>query len=140
MMDHERLREALHAFRDGELPEPERREVAAHLDVCAGCRGTLDRWDRLSRMLRPAESTGSGAFARIVMARIAQEEEADVPAGIGWWLRPGFTLALGLAVLLWPDRAVPSTEQLLMSSAPAWALDREVEAEDVLSLVLEEEP
>lgn len=140
-MDHERLKDALFAYRDGELDEAGRREVAAHLAACADCRGALERWELAAKaLLEPPRVEAREAFVGGVMARIAEEErEAEAPSGAGWWLTPGFALALGLAVLLWPQ-AAPSVDQLLLSEAPSWAVDGGLDDDEVLALVIEEAP
>ncbi len=50
-MDHEQIQDKLSLFHDGEVTEPERREVAAHLSRCAECRGRLEQWDRFGSLL-----------------------------------------------------------------------------------------
>lgn len=143
MKDHDRLREALHAFRDGELAEPESREVASHLQACSDCRETLAVWERFANAaLKVPAGLASEAFVGGVMAHIAEEEaEAEAPSGFGWWLAPSCALALGLTVLLWPENAVPSLGQLLLAEAPALTFSQEaVEDDDVLALVLEDAP
>lgn len=140
-MDHERLKDALFAYRDGELDEAGRREVGAHLDACAECRSALERWELAAKaLLKSPRIDAREAFVGGVMARIAEaEREAEAPAGFGWWLTPGFALALGLAVLLWPQ-AAPSVDQLLLSEAPSWAVDDVDDEDELLVSVLEEAP
>ena len=88
-----RVRKLLTAFRDGELPEEDRRAVAGHLAVCEGCRqraaevAKVFAWAALWRDRKP-----SAAFLSRVTARARAPEE---PATGGLPLRlPRLRLAL----------------------------------------------
>jgi predicted anti-sigma-YlaC factor YlaD len=52
-MDHEEARIALMGYLDGELDEPRRRELEAHLDGCDECRRERDRFRSLKEVMDP---------------------------------------------------------------------------------------
>lgn len=120
-MTHEQARESLSAFHDGELPEPERALVEAHLASCGECRAALEDWRRLALVfLKPPQLPPSEAFVRRVMARIGSLER---PAVARPWVLPWLVPALGaglaslfLSVSIAPREPI-STESLLLADA-----------------------
>lgn len=137
-MDHDELKAALSAYRDRELGAEARAQVEKHLGGCPDCRGALGRFDRVAAaLLKAPRVEPKEAFVGGVLARIVEEEAEKAASAPGtlWWLSPGFALALGLAVLLWPD-AAPSTEALLSLGVES----AQAGEGDLLALLSEEEP
>lgn len=134
-MNHERMKEKLQAFRDRELAETEREEMAQHLSFCGECRGTLRRWELFSSaLLRVASPESSEAFTGGVMARLADLEAPGPMARRGFfpdWLLPalGYGFALALMVIAITHREpFVTTETLLMAEIPQnsqWAFSPE---------------
>ncbi|MDE2292232.1 MAG: zf-HC2 domain-containing protein [Elusimicrobia bacterium] len=117
-MDHDELRLRLSAYRDGELAEPERAAVAAHLAACPGCRSEARAWEGLARFLlkdRPAPS--SAAFTARVMAALPA---AEPEPGWAWWA-PAFGLAAAMLAfsLLSPRWQTVTTDSLLLADLSA---------------------
>lgn len=121
-MDHDKIRLALAAFRDGESNETERLAVRGHLEGCPGCRLELSRLENLARLFfKPAprpSARRSEAFASAVMARL---EAAEPAAGSGrplWRQGPWLVsvLGLGLAALFFFALA-PAPESLAPTDA-----------------------
>ncbi|MFH1723996.1 MAG: zf-HC2 domain-containing protein [Elusimicrobiota bacterium] len=153
-MDHAELKEKLHALRDGELPEAERREVEAHIVECSDCRLDHGRWEKVAAaFFRTPEPLTSEAFVARVMEGVEREEtpEFEVPAG-PWdaairWMVPAFAAAsVALILTAWPGRETDiSTETLLLadgaeSTALAWAFQPEPpEPEALLGVSLEDQ-
>ncbi|MBI2387477.1 MAG: zf-HC2 domain-containing protein [Elusimicrobia bacterium] len=76
-MTHEKIRESLSEWLDGELDPAASAAVAAHLDACSACRTEAGRLRRLGAALFeapvPADPRANEAFVARVMARV----EAD---------------------------------------------------------------
>ncbi len=123
-MDHDRLKDRLWLLYDGELGEPERREVLAHLESCPECRETSARWGRIAgALLPPPQVQPSEQFVQRVMARV--EEAQTEPVWIGaWrlrWLMPALGAGLAATLLVFnltssPDAPL-STDGLLLADA-----------------------
>lgn len=98
-MEHQEIRERLLAFRDMELPEGERRDIAFHLETCAECRGVFSRWERAGSALRRTPlPAASEEFVSRVLGRIeAMEEPAEEPVTAGWQLPRWIVMGLGYA-------------------------------------------
>jgi anti-sigma factor RsiW len=120
---HEQIKTNLFALYDGELPETERREAAAHLEGCPACRGEYQRWSAAAALFfRPSQPQASEAFVRRVMARVEAEARPGLLSGLfAWrWLAPAVgagLAALALTVLVPADESPISTETLLLASA-----------------------
>jgi anti-sigma factor RsiW len=120
---HEQTKNKLFAFYDGELPVAERREVAAHLEICPACREEHRRWSAAAALFfRPSQPQASEAFVRRVMARVEAEAHPSPFSGLfAWrWLAPAVgagLAALALTVLVPRDDSPISTETLLLASA-----------------------
>jgi predicted anti-sigma-YlaC factor YlaD len=97
----------LEDYLDGSLDSAGSRKLTDHLKGCVGCSHALETASAASQWLRQAEPTpdpGPG-FARIVMARIRQEENAQGRASfwepfvsLAW--KFATTAALGLVVMV----------------------------------------
>jgi len=132
-MNHEQLKDKLHALHDGEAGPGERAELLAHLASCSSCRSEHERWERLAGAFfraapRPAEGE-TELFAARVMARIRAEprEEATPWAWAGLrWMAPalGFALAAAFLLAMWPapERLAPD-DVLLLTGGEASALE-----------------
>lgn len=68
-MRHSESKE-ISAFADGELAEPERRRVEAHLEVCASCRELLSGITELRARLGAFDHAGSQSDADRALARV----------------------------------------------------------------------
>jgi anti-sigma factor RsiW len=112
---HEEWTDKLSDYLDGELPDQEQREVAAHLAGCADCAGTLDELRAVvvaAQSVRPALppiDLWSGIAARIASAERTQ---------------PGITNRLGVGrrfSFSWPELAAAGVLLALLSG---WATTR----------------
>ncbi len=77
--------ELLPWYLTGTLPEPERRQVAQHLESCTTCRSELDELTQIQRDLATiytSQSVPSSQLARSVMAKV--DEQARPPADQQW--------------------------------------------------------
>jgi len=50
-MDHEKLKELISSYHDGELDEKEKRKVKGHLDQCAECRREFEEMGKLEEVM-----------------------------------------------------------------------------------------
>lgn len=99
-MDHDKMRSALSALRDGELDAPAKKALERHVETCSDCRAQLRAWERVTRafLRRPARPTSAETerCVRAVMARLSAPT-----ASASWWdvlvSSPWLTPALGLA-------------------------------------------
>ena len=118
-MRHEDIIAKLSEYRDAELGAAERREVAAHVERCAGCAALLADWESLAAafLRRPGAPTpvATEAFVARVMSRLPQETE-PLSRLFGRWLAPA--LGVSFAVLALSFRPYPRSE----ASDPAGAL------------------
>ena len=64
------VQERLSAWLDGELALEERREMAAHLEVCADCRRELALLERLDAVLGSLEAPAPARLAEGVLERL----------------------------------------------------------------------
>jgi hypothetical protein len=111
----ETIKPYLVAYRDGELPERERAQVAAHLSTCPACTREEAQLARVSQMLRGMERIApSPDFAATFWRRLEQEdhrvepEEMESPFArwlrdvqewlTGWRLAPALAAAASLLV------------------------------------------
>ena len=136
-MNHEAVKDKLLAFQDAELPEEERREIAAHLGSCEACRGVLKQWELIGAMLAGAVSAEpSRAFVGRVMNRLAALEEAQTARApllpFPRWFLPaiGYAFAFFLMFLAishppearlaasGPRAAAVNTETVLLADIP----------------------
>lgn len=73
----------LPAYHDGELPDPQRAHLEAHLATCSACRAELNALQQLSTVLQTASKTtmpGTTAdFTQAVVARLLPQ-----PARLNW--------------------------------------------------------
>ncbi len=86
-------RERLSAWLDGELEAQERREVAAHLEICPECRGELALLSRLDAALGTLEAPLPPRLPEKVLERLR-------PRRRYWWqsLAMAASLVLGIAL------------------------------------------
>jgi len=89
----EHVQERLSAWLDGELEAAARREVAAHLEACPGCRGELALLSRLDAALGTLEAPLPPRLPEKVLARLR-------PRRRYWWqsLAMAASLVLGIAL------------------------------------------
>ncbi len=149
-MDHQTIKEKLPAFRDPELSEEERREIAIHLPLCEECRVILKQWEVIGTLfagvLPPASSE---SFVSGVMSRLTVLEEAKTPAVKRWpvpdWLLPilGYGFAFFLMFLaITHQESTASTESVLLTDVPQmsrWTYSAEPMDVDQLMDVSKEE-
>ena len=119
-MNHEELKDKLHALHDGEISPGERAELLAHLSACSSCRSEHERWERIAGAFLRAAPSPAGSeterFTARVMARIHAElsEETASPwyqAGMRWMTPTlGFALAMALLLAMWPGPELPAPE------------------------------
>jgi len=127
-MDHEKLREDLHALRDGELSGEARAQVLRHLGECSQCRLEYDRWERMSALFRaPAAPAAAETerFVRRVMDAFDPPRPRSLWAG-GSWLIPALGAGMAALALLFasaPARQPQSAESLLFADAQSQAAD-----------------
>jgi len=89
-MTCETIRSHLVAYRDGELPEPDRAHVAAHLSTCPACTQEEAQLARMQQMLTNLERiTPSADFAATFWQRLEQEgqsrQEEPESRWARWW-------------------------------------------------------
>ena len=105
-MKHHTVRTKLLRYRDGDLPEHERRDVQRHLSVCQSCRDDLRvlaaAWDadRRAARIRPPERLWAGVSA--ALARRDRERKLDAAVrgfGSRAW-RPAAAVAATLGLVL----------------------------------------
>ena len=151
-MNHQDLQEKIFALYDGELSDPDSREVRAHLEVCPECREGYTRWEVLASVFFKAPQIHpSEPFVRKVMARIEALEEPCGRKRRALVLRRlvpalGVCLIVGLFVWALPSQGPEvSTEALLLANGrdglppPEWIFQKEdPRAEDLLAFILEE--
>jgi len=137
-MTCETIRKELVAYRDGELLERDRAQIAAHLSTCAACTREEARLARVSQLLTNLERvTPSPDFAATFWRRLEQEGQAERESGFarwwrewlaGWQLMPALAGAASLLVFLSyvlsnrpPTTTTPSASPsaLLKINAPA---------------------
>jgi anti-sigma factor RsiW len=121
-MNHEELKDKLHALHDGELSSGERAELLAHLAACSACRSEQERWKHIAgAFLRAAPSPAEGETERFtarVMARIHAEIPEETAAPWSWaglrWMAPalGFALATAFLLAIWPGPEFPAPEDV----------------------------
>lgn len=141
-------REQLYAFYDGEIPEPERRQVETHLGECAECLRIREEWKKIAgAFFRPLVIRPSEAFVQRVMDGLPADEELPcLPRAAFRWLAPALSLsAAGLALILaWPGGNGVSAEALILEDGrdeiPALLAfaPQAPGLDEVLGLVLEE--
>lgn len=68
MSECDRYLEMISQLVDGELPEPQKTELLAHLDGCANCRRVYDAFSAISLSL--GETAAPEGFAEGVMAAV----------------------------------------------------------------------
>lgn len=150
-MDHETLKDRLHAFLDAELAASDRAGLEAHLRECAECGGFAERWRALSAaVLKTPPSPVSEARVRRILERVEAEAAAPAPEleTRRWGWAPSalaFAAAAALFVLSSREPLAPvSWESVLLAAAQpesAWepdALADEPDADAVLAFALEE--
>jgi anti-sigma factor RsiW len=93
--------ELLIDYARGDLDEPERARVAAHLAVCAECRATRERFTALARTAAPAPPVHWGAYRAELRDRLERDGAAPGPLW-RWLLRPAsaFVAAALVAALV----------------------------------------
>lgn len=118
--------EALSALLDGELPEPQRREVEAHLADCAACARHLEELKALDTLARgmPPVAVPDG-YLEALPGRVRARIRADRPASTArapwvWPLAAGLALAV-LAPLVLRDGPSPQKQAAQDYERPAEA-------------------
>ena len=109
-MTCETIRKELVAYRDGELLERDRAQIAAHLSTCAACAREEARLVRVSQLLTTLERvTPSPDFAATFWRRLEQEGQVERESWFarwwrewltGWQLMPALAGAASLLVFL----------------------------------------
>jgi len=109
-MTCETIRKELVAYRDGELLERDRAQIAAHLSTCAACAREEARLARVSQLLTNLERvTPSPDFAATFWRRLEQEGQVERESWFarwwrewltGWQLMPALAGAASLLVFL----------------------------------------
>ena len=104
------IRKELVAYRDGELRERDRAQIAAHLSTCAACAREEARLVRVSQLLTTLERvTPSPDFAATFWRRLEQEGQVERDSWFarwwrewltGWQLMPALAGAASLLVFL----------------------------------------
>ena len=133
-MNHEELKDKLHALHDGEISPGERAELLAHLSVCSSCRLEHERWERIAgaflRAAPPPAQSETEIFVGRVMARIHAELPEETAAPWSWagmrWMAPalGFALAMAFLLAMWPGPELIAPEDaalLTEGEAGGWA-------------------
>ncbi len=147
-MNHQNIKDKLLSFRDPELSEEERGEIAAHLPLCEECRGVLSRWETAQTAFGSVSLEPSETFVGGVMNQLAALEEAQTRAGNRWaladWLLPvlgyGFAFALVFLAITHRESAV-NAEAVLLADVPqtsSWAFSEETPEIDKLMDVSKE--
>lgn len=125
-MKHKRIKDKLLAFRDLELTDAERQEIAEHLRSCEECRLALKRWELVSDAFhRVVPIEPSEDFAENVMKRIPLPEMAvPVPRRklVPNWLIPalgyGFAILFVFAAVSYRYPTATTTENILLADVP----------------------
>lgn len=127
----------LEDYLDGALDGGNSRKLTEHLRACTGCKRALDDAAAASQWLRLAPPTPEPgpAFARIVMARIRAEEEAqgrtsfwEPFVSLAW--KFATTAALGLVVML--AYAAHGTNAVVETGTPVATVTLPSEVQDML--------
>src|SRR3989442_13704782 len=91
-MTCETIRKELVAYRDGELRERDRAQIAAHLSTCAACTREAARLARVSQLLTNLERvTPSPDFAATFWRRLDQEGQVERESWFARWWREWLT-------------------------------------------------
>ncbi len=91
---HEKLRNQLNAYLDGELHGVHLQEMQAHLESCEQCREELERLEGLSDLLKTAptpEFKPLDQFISQMKLQLPRRERVDLPrrsVSPAWWLVP----------------------------------------------------
>ena len=85
MSRHDHFEELISASLAGDLSDAERRELDAHLDVCAACRATLASFADQRRIMAGLRHV---APPRDLGARVRSGIEGGLHVAIPWWRRP----------------------------------------------------
>src|SRR3989442_10829555 len=87
-MTCETIKKELVAYRDGELRERDRAQIAAHLSTCAACTREEARLVRVSQLLTTLERvTPSPDFAATFWRRLEQEGQGERESRFARWWR-----------------------------------------------------
>lgn len=111
-MTHERLRESLGDWIDGELDPAAAAAVSAHADGCAACRAEAQSLRALGQALfrapAPADARSTEAFVARVMARVEADAVSPWERFAARVLAPALGLALaGLLFTIFTPRPDP---------------------------------
>lgn len=116
MLSHKSVLGSLDAYADGTLPDPERARVAAHLQTCAECRGSLRQIHRLEHVLNELPAARPIPFSRFwstLEPRLATHGRQRAPLFRPARLAAGFALAVAASlvgvVALASDRVMPDS-------------------------------
>ena len=137
-MNHESIKENLLAFRDPEMPEEERCEIAPHIPLCGECREILKRWEMISVSLaNTAFAKPSESFVNNLMHRLGTAKEVGAPTvhrrSLPHWLVPalmyGFAFFLMFEAIARQDTLTnTNTDEVLLAGVPEashWAFSTE---------------
>jgi hypothetical protein len=160
MMTCEVVQEELVAYLDGELSEPDRVQIAAHLQTCAACAREEAQLSQLTRLLvkmerfEPSPEFATNFWKRLEQEAIPVKAEANKPPTLEsrfgqWWkslqelfsawqLAPAFAAAASVIVFLGYFLISPSTQQKIEApkqpSSPVAAAEAPSELREKLGL------
>jgi anti-sigma factor RsiW len=80
VLAHWRMRRAVEAYLDGELPPQARAEVANHLSICWTCSTLAETLRLLKRALRQRSHRSTPSVAERRLQRLAEDLAAGQPA------------------------------------------------------------
>ncbi len=149
-MNHERMREDVMAFFDGELLGEEKLAAENHLKECVECRSLEAGWIRASSLLRTEAPASSERFVSAVMARIEAGEKAReswFSVALSRWFVPvvaGAAFAGYIGLLMAPVAESPACAETVLFSevedqVPAtWLVSTGVSQDHVFDAMSEE--
>ncbi|MCU0722199.1 MAG: zf-HC2 domain-containing protein [Planctomycetes bacterium] len=125
-MDCKSLRERISDYLDGQLPDAERRELAAHLDACQACRAEVEAFQKTVDLVRdlpltPApEGLADRIFERTLhLAPGAAAAPAAAPGGLAAFLPVLRGVAAAAVLFLFAYVGYQVVERENVSKAPA---------------------
>lgn len=76
------VQQELVAYRDGELPEQDRKQIAAHLQTCLACAGEEAQLAQVERMLAKMERLAPSANFSATFWQRLEQEKAQAPVDV----------------------------------------------------------
>jgi anti-sigma factor RsiW len=109
----------LGSYHDGQLSEPQQREIAAHVATCHSCASELRQLSELTRLIASAPRP---AISQIAMARLHHGVDAISARSL---LRltqalSGIAAAMLVAASLWLTQARPTPGTVVDSASSSW--------------------